>query len=135
MGSVISNNDGTPVTKHGLIEMSTIPAGFLKITREGVNRFMRHWPELSYGEACHPYTDLFNHGAHAGVWWGQDYAFARRWREKCGRIWLVPDIQINHHLGNACFSGNFDRFLRRQPGGVDHPDYVDPAEAGLLSVA
>ena len=120
MGALVSHDNGTPVVRaDGCIEAHSIPAGFLKITREGVNRFMRAWPELLYGEACSPHIDLFNHGAHGGVWWGEDYAFARRWREKCGKIWLVPDLQIDHHTKDAAYCGNFHRFLLAQPGGSD----------------
>lgn len=117
MGAVVCEADGKPVERHGCLEMSAIPAGFLKITRSGVNRFMRNFPELVYDEASHPSVDLFNHGACNGVWWGEDYAFARRWRERCGRIWLVPDINLHHHTANVTYAGNFHEFLRRQPGG------------------
>lgn len=120
MGAVVTKDDGTPVVRaDGCIEAHSIPAGFLKVTREGVNRFMREWPELLYGEPCAPYVDLFNHGAHGGVWWGEDYAFARRWREKCGKVWLVPNLQIDHHAADAVFPGNFHHFLLRQPGGSE----------------
>lgn len=120
MGAVVTKDDGTPVVRaDGCIEAHSIPAGFLKVTRDGVNRFMREWPELLYGEACAPHVDLFNHGANAGVWWGEDYAFARRWREKCGKIWLVPDMQLDHHTADAVYLGNFHQFLLRQPGGSE----------------
>lgn len=120
MGAVVTKDDGTPVVRaDGCIEAHSIPAGFLKVTREGVNRFMHAWPELLYGEACAPYVDLFNHGAHGGVWWGEDYAFARRWREKCGKVWLVPNLQIDHHSADSVFPGNFHHFLLRQPGGSE----------------
>lgn len=120
MGAVVVKDDGTPVVRaDGCIEAHSIPAGFLKITREGVNKFMKAWPELIYGEACNPHVDLFNHGAHAGVWWGEDYAFARRWREKCGKVWLVPNLDIDHHAGETPYKGNFHKFMLRQPGGSE----------------
>lgn len=120
MGAVVTKDDGTPVVRaDGCIEAHSIPAGFLKVTREGVNRFMHAWPELLYGEPCAPYVDLFNHGAHGGVWYGEDYAFARRWREKCGKVWLIPNLQIDHHAADSVFPGNFHHFLLRQPGGSE----------------
>lgn len=120
MGSVMTHDNGAPVVREdGCIDAHSIPAGFLKITRAGVNRFIREYPELLYGEACSPFLDLFNHGAHAGTWYGEDYAFARRWREKCGQVWLVPGLQIDHHSDKP-YPGNFDLYLRRQPGGDLH---------------
>lgn len=132
MGSVFSNLDGSPVCRDdGCMDAHSIPAGFLKLTRDGVNRFMREWPELCYGEACAPFVDLFNHGAHNGVWFGEDYSFARRWRERCGKIWLIPDLQIDHWAGDTPFPGNFHEFMLAQPGGSH-----DPARnVALLSVA
>lgn len=118
MGAVVSHDNGTPVVRaDGCLEMHSIPAGFLKITREGVARFIRNFPELTYGDECAPFVDLFNHGAWGGVWYGEDYAFARRWREKCGKVWLIPDLQIDHHTTTEAFPGNFHLHLRRQPGG------------------
>lgn len=120
MGCLVTDDDGFPVGRpDGCLEAHSIPAGMLKVTRTGVNRFMRAWPELVYGEPCMPTVDLFNHGAHAGTWWGEDYAFARRWREKCGRVWLLPDLDITHHAADQAYPGNFHRFLLRQPGGTD----------------
>jgi hypothetical protein len=125
MGAFVAHNDGSPVVMAGFIEMHSIPAGFLKITRAGVNRFIKAFPELCYGEECAPFVDLFNHGAWDGVWYGEDYAFARRWREKCGKVWLIPNLQIDHHTATESFPGNFDRYLRMQPGGD-----LDPAKDG-----
>lgn len=118
MGAVMVSNDGYPVSREdGCLEMFSIPAGFLKITRDGVCRFMRAFPELLYGETCTPFVDLFNHGAFEGVWYGEDYAFARRWREKCGKVWLIPNLQIDHHTATDSYPGHYSNYLRRQPGG------------------
>jgi len=120
MAAIVTQDDGCPVVRgDGCIEAHSVPAGFLRVTREGVNRFIREWPELCYGEACAPHIDLFNHGAHDGVWYGEDYAFTRRWREKCGKVWILPSLQIDHHTSEATFPGNFHEFLLRQPGGSE----------------
>ena len=118
MGALVTTDDGMPIVRaDGCVEAHSIPAGMLKITREGVNSFMAAWPELCFGEACAPFVDLFNHGAHGNVWYGEDYAFARRWREKCGKIWLVPNLQIDHHTKDQPYPGHYHNFLCRQPGG------------------
>lgn len=120
MGALYPAADGTPIVREdGCMKAHSVPAGFLKITRVGVNKFMAAFPELAYGEKCGPMTDLFNHGAHQGVWYGEDYAFSRRWNEKCGDIWIVPDINLTHHLPNQAFPGNFHQFMLRQPGGSE----------------
>jgi hypothetical protein len=62
-------------------------------------------------------VDLFNHGAHEGVWWGEDYAFSRNWLALGGELWIVPDLNLTHHGPDTVYPGNFHNFLRRQPGG------------------
>lgn len=120
MGSLETNGDHTPkVRADGALSAKTIPAGFLKITPNAVDLFMVEYPELCYGPMHHQAVDLFNHGVFDRVWWGEDYAFARRWKEKCGEIWIVPDIDLDHHSKDKSFPGNFHKFLLRQPGGSE----------------
>lgn len=120
MGALLPGLDGTPQTRwDGAVKAHCIPAGFMRITREGVSKFIREYPELLYGEACAPHVDLFNHGAHEGVWYGEDYAFSRRWTAKCGDIWVLPDLNIDHHTTADSYRGNFHEYLLRQPGGSE----------------
>lgn len=122
MGSLIVDPEGRPIVRDdGCIQAAFIPAGFLKITKHAVNLFMSAYPELCYGERFAPCIDLFNHGAHNFTWYGEDYAFSRRWTDKCGKIWLVPDINLTHWAGNVAYPGNYHRFLQRQPGGSEDP--------------
>ncbi|MGH8716830.1 MAG: hypothetical protein ACREUI_08970, partial [Burkholderiales bacterium] len=88
MGALISGEGGAPILgEGGCVEAHSAPAGFLKVTRKAVNDFMRAYPDLLYGEPCSPHVDLFAHGAHGNVWYGEDYAFCRNYREKCEKIW------------------------------------------------
>lgn len=105
------------VREDGCIKMEAVPAGFLKITRNAVNALMRKYPELVYGDPVWPHLDLFNHGAYQGCWWGEDYAFCRRWRELGGDVWCIPTLNITHWKGEIAYPGNFDTYLRRRPGG------------------
>lgn len=107
------------VREDGCIKASVVPAGFLKVTAEAIDKFMAAYPELCYGPQYHPSVDLFNHGAWERLYWGEDYAFSRRWREKCGDIWVQPDIEITHWLGDKPHPGNFHRFMLAQPGGKE----------------
>ena len=122
MGVIDNKEDGTPtVRKDGCIKATRVPAGFLKVTKEAVGRFMVAYPHLVYGPAYNPSVDLFNHGAHKGAWWGEDYAFSRNWIDAGGEIWVVPDIDLNHHTDSECFAGNFHKFMLAQPGGSEAP--------------
>lgn len=120
MGVIQDGEQARPVCRaDGCIQATRVPAGFLKITKEAVSRFMKAYPELVYGPAYAPSVDLFNHGAHKGCWWGEDYAFSRNWTDCGGDIWLVPDLDLNHHTADEVFVGNFHKFMLSQPGGSE----------------
>jgi len=117
MGTVLSVGGYPEVRADGCLKMFNVPAGFLRINRYVVNKLMQKFPELCYGEPCRPDFDLFNHGAHKNVWWGEDYAFCRRWLEAEGEIWCIPDLSITHHTTEKAYPGNFHMYMRRRPGG------------------
>jgi glycosyltransferase involved in cell wall biosynthesis len=118
MGTIHSTPEGYPqVREDGAIKARLVPAGFLKVTASAVDTFMSGFPQLCYGEKYRQSVDLFNHGAHEGVWWGEDYAFCRNWESIGGDIWLVPDLQLDHHSPTQAYPGNFHEYLMAQPGG------------------
>lgn len=123
MGTLIHDEAFNPVIRaDGCLKADRVPAGFLKVTKEAVHKFMDAYPELCFGPRYNPSVDLFNHGAHEGLWWGEDYAFSRRWIKAGGDIWIIPDLDITHHSKDKAYPGNFHQFLLRQPGGS-----LDPA--------
>lgn len=117
MGSLLGDPEGRPLGRksNGALSADRIPAGFLKVTKEAVGFFMQAYPHLVYGEPWRPHVDLFNHGAHKGVWFGEDYAFSRNWID-CGQpLWIVPDLNIDHHhVDGRVWKGNFHQFLLRE---------------------
>lgn len=116
MGQIHSDLTGRPLVRaDGCIKASKVPAGFLKVTAGAINTFMTAYPNLMYGPKYNPSVDLFNHGAHEGVWYGEDYAFSRNWCDAGGDIWIVPNLNIDHHAGEKVFKGNYHEYLLRQP--------------------
>ena len=104
--------------KDGCISATRVPAGFLKVTRQAVDTFKSAYPELAIKDGIG--VDLFNHGAISGTWFGEDYAFSKRWCEIGGQIWLIPNMNIDHHSRNGnVYRGNFHEFMLRQPGGSE----------------
>lgn len=132
MGRLFEDEQGRPIVREdGCVKAEWIPAGFLKVTKEAVNHFMGAYPELVYGPRYKPLVDLFNHGAFEGLWWGEDYAFSRRWHSCGGEIWVVPDLDITHNSRkDGPFPGNYHQYLLRQPGGSESkspPSIVEAA--------
>jgi hypothetical protein len=123
MGALLTGLDGRPIVRDdGCVAAERIPAGFMKITAEGVNRFMTAYPELCYGPKFNLSVDLFNHGAHDGMWWGEDYAFSRNWRAAGGELWVIPDLELTHHSATEAYPGNLHQHLLRQPGGSEEKE-------------
>ena len=143
MGALLPDIHGYPqVRDDGCILAHCIPAGFLKITRDAVNQFMLKFPELQYIDEGTLTVDLFNHGAHKGIWYGEDYAFSRNWNERCGKIWIVPDLDLDHNdsyvpygeteVIHNVYKGNFHKYLLRQDGGSES-DNPDPRQLRIAS--
>lgn len=135
MGALNSTPDGFPVVfPDGTLSAHSAPAGFLKITKHCVNRFIAAYPELTYGDKFSPHVDLFNHGAHKGTWYGEDYAFCRNWRDAGGVVKLVPNLNISHWGADGTeYRGNFHFYLARQPGGAlyeEHDDGIHQTDRG-----
>ena len=111
------------IRKDGCIVGKSAPAGFLKITRQCVERFRRAYPDAICDDTRQgtEFTDLFKHGGHNGVWYGQDFAFCRRWRD-CGEtVWIQPDLDISHWIKKddgtyVEYAGNYRKHLIEKHG-------------------
>lgn len=124
MGTVFSDENGFPVRREdGCLHAELVPAGFLNISQEVPRIFLYNHYDLMLR-----YTDsdgnnkesveLFNHGAYHGAYWGEDYAFSRRWNNMGRDIWIVPDLNLTHSTLEKDYVGNFHKFLMKQPGGL-----------------
>ena len=123
MGVLRTGEDHRPIVRaDGCIHALWVPAGFLKVTKAAIQRYMRAYPELCYGEPDRYSVDLFNHGAHKGVWFGEDVSFCRNWNDLGGEVWLIPTLHIDHHSPDKAYPGCYHDFLMRCPGGA-----LDPA--------
>jgi hypothetical protein len=116
MGNWRCDADRNPETRpDGCIRGEWVPAGFLKVTGQAIHDFMGAYPELIFGSRYRPHIDLFNHGASDYVWYGEDYAFSRRWNAAGGEIWIVPDLELTHHGADGTpYPGNLSDHLRRR---------------------
>lgn len=123
MGAIFNHPDFRPICREdGCIKAKVVPAGFLKVTASAIDTFMRAYPHFCYGPQYALSIDLFHHGAHEGLWWGEDYAFSRNYIDCGGEIWLVPDLNLHHWQGDFAYEGNYHQFLLRQPGGSKAED-------------
>lgn len=114
MGRPMIGEKGAPLVRDdGCILMQYLPAGFLRVSRAAIEKFMAAYPHLVIQEKGEPNVDLFNHGVHQGVWFGEDYAFSRNWRDLGGELWCIPDLNLDHHGKDKVWPGNYHQWLLR----------------------
>jgi glycosyltransferase involved in cell wall biosynthesis len=126
MGKPFLGDRGHPLFRESddAVLMLALPAGFLKITRAGVMRFLKAYPDLRMNteKPEDVNVDLFNHGVKNGTWFGEDFAFCRNWLEIGGDILCVPDLDLVHnsrgywakdgyHAGKA-YPSNYLQYLK-----------------------
>lgn len=122
MGFILTGPNGRPMCRpsDGAIEAHRLPAGFLKVTKAAIEKFMRDYPELiiNADENGFESPDLFNHGVHKGIWYGEDYAFCRNWLDKGGELWLLPNLDLDHNGKDKVWRGNLHKRLLESPSNA-----------------
>ncbi len=83
----------------GLLKMEYIPAGFMIIRREVLEKMIADYPERRFvpKDTSKPSgTALFNTELFEGEFWGEDYIFCKLARQSGFEIWVDPMIQFDH---------------------------------------
>jgi hypothetical protein len=82
----------------GLIKMEHIPAGFILIRREVLEKMVKDYPERRFvpKDGKPSGSALFNTEMYEGEFWGEDYVFCRLLRQSGFEIWVDPMIQFDH---------------------------------------
>lgn len=108
----------------GLMEVASVPGGFVRITRTVVEQMFAANPDRMYtcrqapGLMCCCLYEL-PFVPNVGLV-GEDYIFCERWRAIGGKVWLDPTLRL-HHSGNKEYLGNLAAWLRNRdaPKGED----------------
>lgn len=122
--SMICDPDGRCAYDGDLMEAEWVPTGFLCIRREVFSDLTSHGLAAPYqgagafGMENAQMHNFFECSMDSGRWWGEDTFFCRKVRQLGIKIWLDPDINFKH-AGGKVFTGNFHKFMCRQPGGID----------------
>ena len=116
---------GYPIARDdGCLSSWGTMTGFMKIERSVFETLIKTYPEQMYcarinDEPTEIYYDFFPQGVCSQRWWGEDYSFCRLWTQTGGKIWILPDIDFVHYGLNKAYHGNYHKFLKRLPGGID----------------
>lgn len=102
--------------ENGLIEVETLPNGFLAISRQVFERLEAAHPERWYEhhgrrDFCH-FQMIFKDGhLHS-----EDTYFCKEWRALGGKVLLDPAVTLSHWDFNRPFVGHIGNWLRRRAG-------------------
>lgn len=100
----------------GLLEVAGVPAGFMRISRNMIERMIEQYPDTEFYVESAPNTRAwalfcdYRIGKHK---MGEDYAFCRRWTDMGGKIWVDPEIKMGH-VGYKTFVGHLGDYLRNR---------------------
>lgn len=109
---MIADEAGRPVVRaDGFVQVAHAATGFMKITRQWVERMIAAYPELRYkeqdGTECYA---LFDCQLIDGKYWGEDYVACKRWTAIGGEIWAWPNATFEH-VGHRSWTGNLHEYL------------------------
>lgn len=113
---VYGENKQMQISEKKLLEMEYVPAGFMLLKRNTLQKMIDFFPDLYYEpkEESLKHTRgycLFDTEIWDGEFWGEDYVFCRRARQAGFKIWIDPTIRLDH----AGISGAFVEVLTDQP--------------------
>lgn len=94
-----------------LIEADRVPAGFLRIKKEVLLKYIEKYPEdYCYLNDKKIYLFFMNEIKNH-QFTGMDYCFSDKLKELGYEIWVDPSCDISH-WGDIEFKGNYDKYLR-----------------------
>lgn len=96
------------VTDDGLVEMAALPTGFLRLNR-AVFEIMDKGA-YTFGDDPTEFRSYFKTGIIDGKYWGEDTQFCKEWRQKGGRIHMLPNVAFSH-WGMQAWDGNWFDWL------------------------
>lgn len=100
--------------ENGLLEVSGVPAGFMKLTRSQLVKMIEQYPdsefyvEVAKDHRCWALFADYRIGKHK---MGEDYSFCKRWTDMGGKVWIDPEIKMGH-VGYKTFNGHLGDYLR-----------------------
>lgn len=97
---------------HGLIEVESLPAGFLAINKSVFYRLKEANPARRYTHMGHQAHCFFHAPFADGKMYGEDAAFCADWRAIGGKIYLDPELTLTHTGGQRSYTGNIGSWLK-----------------------
>ena len=102
----------------GLIEVESVPTGFLRIRRsvlETLSDIAPGYIDKGDEPGRRKAPLIFERTLEDDRRWGGDYTFCRKWRATGGKIFIDPEIHFEHY-GQGVWPGSYGAHLRKING-------------------
>lgn len=96
----------------GLLEVASLPGGFLAISRSALDKLTAAMPHRAYSQHGQDFQGFFHAPIFDGCMFGEDAAFCTDWRAIGGQVWLDPELALTHHDGRQAYRGRIGDWLR-----------------------
>lgn len=100
--------------KLGLLEVATLPGGFLSLSRNVFERLRAAHPEREYEHFGKKSFCYFQMPFIDGLLYGEDSFFCKEWRDLGGKVYLDPEITLTHWNGGMPYVGHIGNWLKRR---------------------
>lgn len=114
---------GNCYVDNGFLRATQIGSGFIAMKRACIEKMMVVYPQRyapGDGGVHELHYNLFESKIIwdekdpmiTGQFWGEDLIFCKKWCALGGKIWIDPNVQVEH-IGRKSWSGNFMQFLQK----------------------
>lgn len=100
--------------KAGLIEVETLPTGFLSLSRNVFETLKAAHPERNYEHFGQKAFCFFQMIFKDGHMHSEDTYFCKEWRQAGGKVFLDPEIALTHWDGNFPYEGHIGNWLKNR---------------------
>lgn len=96
----------------GLLEVASVPGGFMCLTRRVFETLREAHPERAYSHYQFSGHAYFHAPVKDGRLYGEDTAFCADWRQAGGKVWLDPELTLTHVGGTNQYTGHIGNWLK-----------------------
>jgi len=108
------DNKDLVATESGLLDVWSLPAGFMSLSRKVFEKLKEKYPEREYehfGKKAHCY---FQMAFLDGNLYGEDSLFCKEWRDLGEKVYLYPELKLTHWDFNRPYEGQIGNWLRNR---------------------
>lgn len=102
--------------KDGLLEVKTLPGGFLAISRSALEKLKEAHPDRGFEHFGYKMHCFFQMKYENGALYGEDSYFCKEWIDIGGKVFLDPELTLTHWDFNKPYKGHIGNWLKKRAG-------------------